>query len=158
MCLCLQIAAQPRSVLGARLVVRLREIRDAEKDVHARQAAGDHLRFPHRLRLKWYIPTLVWKQTQMRVHVPMTIQALPGAIGPLPNVPFVPLRHLKTNTLRWPHARWAEDGRSDRFPCQPLVTLNRLRQTNNSRVHRVVQQSLQQPKFWISTWNKQLIT
>ena len=26
----------------------------------------------------------------MRVHLPMTIQALPGAIGPLPNVPFIP--------------------------------------------------------------------
>ena len=36
------------------------------------------------------MPTLVWKQTHMRVHLPMTIQALPGAIGPLPNIPFIP--------------------------------------------------------------------
>ena len=28
--------------------------------------------------------------TQMRVHLPMTIQALPGANGPLPNGPLVP--------------------------------------------------------------------
>ena len=44
----------------------------------------------HRLRLKWYSPTLVWKHTQMRSQLPMTIQALPGAISPLPNVPFTP--------------------------------------------------------------------
>ena len=42
------------------------------------------------LRLAWYIPTLVCKQTHMRVRLPMTIQALPGAISPLPNAPFIP--------------------------------------------------------------------
>ena len=26
----------------------------------------------------------------MRVRLPMTIQALPGAIGPVPNAPFTP--------------------------------------------------------------------
>ena len=40
------------------------------------------------------IPTLVWRQTQMRVHLPMTIQALPGANGPLPNGPLAPSEFL----------------------------------------------------------------
>ena len=40
---------------------------------------------------KYYIPTLVWKQTHMRVRLPMTSQALPEAIGPVSNVvPFIP--------------------------------------------------------------------
>ena len=37
-----------------------------------------------------YVSTLAWKQAQMRVHLPVTVQALPGAIGPLPKVPCIP--------------------------------------------------------------------
>ena len=58
---------------------------------------GTHVQ--HGLRLTWYTPTLVWKQTQMRVHLPMTIQALPGAIGPLPNVPFSPSDYWSESRL-----------------------------------------------------------
>ena len=45
---------------------------------------------PTQIATQWYISTLVCKQTQMRVHLPMTVQALPGAKGPLPNGPLVP--------------------------------------------------------------------
>ena len=56
-------------------------------------------RVQHRLRFKWYIPTHVWKQTEMRVQLPMTIQALPGAIGPLPDVPFIPSELVTTEVF-----------------------------------------------------------
>ena len=44
----------------------------------ARLAGRSLLHVQHRLRRKWCMPTPAWKHTQMRVHLPTTLQALPG--------------------------------------------------------------------------------